>query len=95
MSMKRLLIMLALAGCTQPETDSGAQPVLGDATEESCGLTEAEALVGQDKSAAGNLAHKGPIRVIGPGPAVTTDFSPSRLNIDYDDAGKITRVWCG
>jgi hypothetical protein len=58
-------------------------------------LTEAEALVGQDKSAAGNLAHKGPIRVIGPGQAVTMDFSPSRLNIDYDNAGKITRVWCG
>jgi len=93
--MKRLLIMLALAGCTQAEADSEKPILTGDATEESCGLTEAEALVGQDKSAARTLTHQGPIRVIGPGQAITMDFSPSRLNIEHDDAGKITRVWCG
>jgi hypothetical protein len=34
-------------------------------------------------------------RLIRPGDAVTEDFSPTRLNIDLDDAGRILRAWCG
>ncbi|MEO8531121.1 MAG: I78 family peptidase inhibitor [Deltaproteobacteria bacterium] len=89
--MKRLLIMLTLAGCTQVE----AQVETGDATEESCGLAAVEALVGQSFAAVTVPASKSPVRVIKPGQMVTMDFNPSRLNINVDDAGKITRVWCG
>jgi hypothetical protein len=32
------------------------------------------------------------MRFIAPGDAVTEDFSPTRLNIDIDDAGRILRA---
>jgi Peptidase inhibitor I78 family len=89
--MKRLLIVLALAGCTE----AIAEVETGDATEESCGLAEVEALVGESLAAVTMPAREGPVRVIEPGQAITMDFNPSRLNIDLDSAGVITRVWCG
>ena len=91
--MKRLLIVLALAGCTEATSDE--KPQLGDATEESCGLAEVEGLVGQNIAAVTMPAREDPVRVIKPGQAITLDFNPSRLNIDLDSAGVITRVWCG
>lgn len=35
------------------------------------------------------------IRVIRPGTAVTKDFRIDRLNVDVDESGKITRIYCG
>ncbi len=35
------------------------------------------------------------IRVIRPGEAVTKDFRPDRLNVELDEEGKVTRVYCG
>jgi hypothetical protein len=89
--MKRLMLILALAGCTE----AVAEVETGDATEDTCNLAGAEALVGQNIAAVTLPADQGAIRVIGPDQAVTMDFSPSRLNIDHDKTGIITRVWCG
>ena len=36
-----------------------------------------------------------PHRVLEPGSAMTMDHSPARVNFDLDEAGTITRVWCG
>lgn len=36
-----------------------------------------------------------PYRILPPGSAITMDHAPARINFDLDDAGKITRVWCG
>ena len=89
--MKRLLIALVLVGCTEAE----AEVEIGDATEESCGLAQVEAFVGQPLAAVTMPARDAPLRVIRPGQAVTMDFNPSRLNVDLDENGVITRVWCG
>jgi Peptidase inhibitor I78 family len=35
------------------------------------------------------------VRVLGPGAMMTQDYSPSRVNLETDADGKITRVWCG
>ncbi|MGR3365540.1 MAG: I78 family peptidase inhibitor [Maritimibacter harenae] len=35
------------------------------------------------------------LRVIRPGDMVTEDYVQSRLNIDLDEDGVITRIWCG
>ncbi|MDX5366776.1 MAG: hypothetical protein LPK88_10075 [Alphaproteobacteria bacterium] len=35
------------------------------------------------------------IRVIRPGTMVTKDFRIDRLNVDVDESGKITRIYCG
>ena len=34
-------------------------------------------------------------RVIEPGSIVTQDYLPQRINVDLDEAGNITRIWCG
>lgn len=38
---------------------------------------------------------KRPFRILPPGSMMTMDHSPARVNFDLNDAGKITRVWCG
>lgn len=35
------------------------------------------------------------VRVIRPGDAVTMDFRSDRLNVELDDAGKVTAIRCG
>ncbi|MEQ9243448.1 I78 family peptidase inhibitor [Roseovarius indicus] len=34
-------------------------------------------------------------RIIPPGTAVTMDYRSDRLNVETDDAGVITRIYCG
>lgn len=36
-----------------------------------------------------------PLRILKPGDAYTQDFAPNRVNINLDEAGVITRIWCG
>lgn len=36
-----------------------------------------------------------PLRILKPGDAYTQDFAPNRVNIDLDEAGIVTRIWCG
>ena len=36
-----------------------------------------------------------PYRILPPGSMMTMDHSPARINFDLDEAGIITRVWCG
>ncbi len=52
-------------------------------------------LVGQDASVLDQLDLRGSVRVIGPGMAITQDYSENRLNIDVNARNVITRVWCG
>jgi Peptidase inhibitor I78 family len=36
-----------------------------------------------------------PYRILPPGSMMTKDFSPSRINFDLNESGKIIRAWCG
>lgn len=36
-----------------------------------------------------------PKRVIPPNTAITRDYRFNRTNLDVDDAGIITKIWCG
>lgn len=36
-----------------------------------------------------------PFRILPPGSAMTMDHNPARVNFDLDEAGTITRIWCG
>lgn len=38
---------------------------------------------------------KRPFRILPPGSMMTMDHNPERVNFDLDNAGTITRVWCG
>lgn len=73
---------------------SGCVPVSGPEPE-TCGAEGMQDLVGQDKAVFAAMTLPMGTRIIPPGTAITEDYSPTRLNIDLDDKGRITRVWCG
>ena len=98
--MKRALALATmlsavLAGCDAvPAEDAAAQTCIGDSFQSLVGGTEAEAL----DTLADVLLFTDPppvVRYIRPGDAVTMDFRPDRTNIELDDAGIVTRVYCG
>lgn len=53
--------------------------------------------VGMTKDAASAEARKTgrPFRILGPGSMATMDFSPVRINVEYDAHDIVTRVFCG
>ncbi len=63
--------------------------------DDACGASELQDLVGQPGSVLETMRFSQDLRVIPPGTAVTMDYREDRLNIDLDEAGQITRVWCG
>jgi hypothetical protein len=85
------LLFLGLAGCV-------SEPVLTpppiDMTE-NCGAEALQNLVGKPKSVLDTMTFAQPVRVIGPGMAVTMDYNPQRLNINYDKKDIIISLTCG
>ncbi|MDG3041390.1 I78 family peptidase inhibitor [Roseicyclus marinus] len=82
----RLLICLILA----------ILPVAAQAgSEDTCGASGFQGLVGQTAEIARLLDLDMPLRVIEPGMAVTMDFRPDRINFEIDDEGRIMVVRCG
>ncbi len=53
------------------------------------GLKVSEDMLGALKGA------ERPYRVLEPGSAMTMDHAPARVNFDLNEAGAITRIWCG
>ena len=86
---------LALAACSSdiigdPGTSYGPRG-RGDG----CEAARYQSLLGQSRSALQGQALPAPVRLIGPGMAVTMDHNPGRLNIRYDESGIIREVYCG
>ena len=97
-----LPLAFGLAACTSPgESVNGSQPPIRDgglsgtcdakAAQQYVGQKLDEALAERARAAAGARG----VRVIRPGMAVTADYRAGRLNIELDEAGRITRVHCG
>lgn len=80
-----LAVPLALAACVE-ET-----PPAPDA----CGASALSGLVGQDRKVLETMKFATTVRIIEPGSAVTMDYSETRLNIELDEKGTITRLTCG
>ena len=88
--MRKLLLTLPLlAACTATMDMS-----LPDPGGNACGATGYASLVGKPLGAAQFPAGID-MRLINPGEMVTADFSPTRLNVEVDGSGTITRVTCG
>lgn len=81
--------LLTLAAC-QPE-DSVLQRPDTDA----CGASALSARVGTPVQSHSFGEANRPHRIIRPNTAVTMDHRLERLNVDVDDKGIITRIWCG
>lgn len=83
MGKAALVLLLAVAGCV-------AAPA-----ENACGAEGLQDLIGRDDDVLSAMTFPQGTRLIYPGTPVTEDFRPDRLNIDIDQAGGITGVWCG
>ena len=81
------IIAPAMAEKTQLENDFSCD------FEEWVGQEMSEEMIQIIKDAQGGKGR--PFRILPPGSAMTMDHSPARVNFDLDDAGNITRVWCG
>ncbi|MBZ8117714.1 hypothetical protein KUD11_03525 [Roseovarius sp. LXJ103] len=78
-------IALLLMACQPEET----------AVEDTCGAEGYAALIGTAASDHDFTDPDRPHRIILPNSAVTMDYRADRLNVDLDEAGQITRFWCG
>jgi len=91
----------------QPETDldfSGTGmdgPAEDESDEEDkakvpdmCGADERQDLLGQPLDLHRADMPEGS-RFIEPGSIITQDYRPQRLNVNVDDKGSISRIWCG
>ncbi|QYX56176.1 hypothetical protein K1T73_14070 [Roseovarius sp. SCSIO 43702] len=83
--------LMALSACQTGEDDSDATGPEQDA----CGASQYADRIGTDHEQYDFTAPDRPLRIIPPDSAVTLDHRPERLNVDIDEDGKITRIWCG
>lgn len=97
-----LLPALYLGACVSMagETNEAPEPQPAGASPTLCGAEKVAGFVGRSatsevRSAVEKAVGHASIRWIGPGDAVTMDFSESRLNAELDQAGKIVRFRCG
>jgi len=91
--------ILALSACAGDEAARPSPPPPPTAGEPGCGADRLGAYIGKpasDDNLAAIRKESGAnaIRVIKPGMAVTMDYRPDRLNVELDDAGRITALRC-
>lgn len=92
--LRAILCLSALglvAACVPQTAPVDPLPPSADA----CGAGPLQYLVGQKGPVLAPMELPAGTRVIPPGTAVTMDYNPSRLNIDLNEADRITRVYCG
>lgn len=93
--MKVELLLLAMAGLAvlaaceplPPEAEPAEPP-------DSCGAAGYQGLVGQPRTVLDGMTFPLGTRQIGPNDAVTADFRPDRLNIEYGAGGRIEKISC-
>ena len=90
--------LLALTACAMPAADRPGEPPV--ATPGTCDADAASALVGQTATQmlggeALQLTGAASLRWIYPGAIVTKDYRTDRLNVEYDDAMVVERLYCG
>jgi len=87
---------IALVACAP----MGAGPEPATNPEGPCDAAPVQGLIGRAvDSAVGaeamRLAGARALRWIGPNQAVTMDFRPDRLNVEYDESRRVTAIRCG
>ena len=83
--------LLTLVACL-PEEKPPTRQATGD---DACGAEKLQLLVGLPYEARDFQEDGRPMRVLPPGSAMTMDHRIDRLNVDLDEDGVITRIWCG
>jgi hypothetical protein len=84
-------VALAMVSCSEAEVAADAAP---EPTE--CGAPDQQNLVGKSIDDLAAVSFTSPVtRFINPGDVVTQDFNANRMNIQFGEDGKITRIYCG
>ena len=84
-----LAALAALAACEPVPT-----PLTPDTPPDDCRASAYQGLVGQPVSVLAAMTFPIGTRQIGPDDAVTADFRPDRLNIEYGRSGRIEKIAC-
>ena len=85
--MKKLVLLLALAGCAQAPLPPTAQ--------DTCNAAQYADLIGQRATALERVLLLGKVRVIRPGDAVTKDYRIDRINFQIGPDERIQAITCG
>ncbi len=85
------LVLGFLAAC---QTEDAGAPDIRPVEGKECKAADYDAWIGQHVDSLGVEAGR-KLRIIPPGTMVTKDYWPDRVNVDLDDKGVVTRVWCG
>lgn len=99
--MLRVMAVLGvalLAGCgggpadmTDPQGVTSGGPV----APEVCHADQFQNLIGHNESITQVVSLPSPARIYQVGAPITQDYNPQRINIQFDKARIITRVYCG
>ena len=81
-------LVAVLAGCEET-------PVAE--TEDACGASSYQSLIGQDRAAvtAAGLEPGQKVRIYGPGAMLTMDYRADRINVELDSGDRVIKVPCG
>ncbi|WP_207467256.1 MULTISPECIES: I78 family peptidase inhibitor [Paracoccus] len=93
MNARTLVLGLTAATILAACEPMPAQP-LPDTPPDTCNASAYQGLVGQPVAVLGAMTFPIGTRQIGPDDAVTSDFRPDRLNIEYGRTGRIEKVSC-
>ncbi len=98
--MKKLLVLLALAACTNalvpvPDATTPVGNALPTGMDDTCGAVRYHTLLQQDGTALERVLILGEVRVIRPDSIVTQDYRPERMNFHIGTSGLIDRISCG
>ena len=94
MNTKALLLGLSAATLLAACEPLPVEPLPDAAPPDDCRASAYQGLVGQPVSVLAAMTFPIGTRQIGPNDAVTSDFRPERLNIEYGSTGRIEKVSC-
>ncbi len=93
-SLTAAALVAGLAACA-PTTDADAPPAEVTTSEDSCGASGFQTLVGSSVGTLDPSTLPEPRRIIFPGQAVTMDLVAERLNVEIGADDQVDRVYCG
>ena len=91
-----LSLAFAAASCAPAVPGASGAPLSAPTAEGACRAGSLQALVGRDRAEIPPPRPGQVRRVHARGDMLTMDYSPTRLNVEYDPAtGRVLRVYCG